>query len=67
LWPSGESGQCQFLQELKDIRDLHPGGRVVPGDFNLTVDAADKNNNNLNLRMMGKFRKLLAHLELKEL
>jgi hypothetical protein len=37
------------------------------GVFHLIVDVADKNNANLNRRMMGKFRKLLAEVELKEL
>jgi hypothetical protein len=40
---------------------------MVAGDFNLIVDAADKNNANLNRHMMGKFRKLLSEVELKEL
>jgi exonuclease III len=31
------------------------------------VDAQDKNNMNLNRHMMGKFRRLLNNLELKEL
>jgi hypothetical protein len=52
--------KCLFLQELKDIRDLHPDPWAVAGDFNLIVDAADKNNANLNRRMMGKFRHLLS-------
>jgi hypothetical protein len=65
--PHTDVDKCLFLQELKDVRDLHPGPWAVAGDFNLIVDAADKNNANLNRRMMGKFRKLLAELELKEL
>jgi hypothetical protein len=39
----------------------------VAGDFNLIVDAADKNNANLNRCMMGKFRRLLSELDLKEI
>jgi endonuclease/exonuclease/phosphatase family metal-dependent hydrolase len=39
----------------------------VVGDFNLIVDATDKNNTNLNRRMMDKFRRLLCKLDLKEL
>jgi hypothetical protein len=37
----------------------------VAGDLNLIVDAADKNNTNLNRRMMGKFRRPLSELDLK--
>jgi hypothetical protein len=55
------------LRELKDVRDLHPGLWVVAGDFKLIVDMVDKNNANLNRGMMGKFRRLLAEVELKEL
>jgi hypothetical protein len=54
-----------FLQELKDIRDLRHGPWAVVGDFNLIVDATDKNNTNLNRRMMDKFRRLLCKLDLK--
>jgi hypothetical protein len=65
--PQSDADKCLFLCELKDVRDLHPGPWVVAGDFNLIVDAADKNNANLNHHMMGKFRRLLAEVELKEL
>ncbi|KAM0913456.1 hypothetical protein ACQ4PT_012157 [Festuca glaucescens] len=65
--PQSEVDKCLFLQENMDIRDLHPGPWAVAGDFNLIVDAADKNNTNLNRRMMGKFRRLLTEMELKEL
>jgi hypothetical protein len=65
--PQSDVDKCLFLRELKEVRDLHPGPWMVAGDFNLIVDAADKNNANLNRRMMGKFRKLLSEVELKEL
>jgi hypothetical protein len=65
--PQADVDKCLFLRELKEVRDLHPGPWVVAGDFNLIVDAADKNYANLNRRMMGKFRRLLAEVELKEL
>jgi hypothetical protein len=65
--PQSDVDKCLFLQELKDVRDLHPSPWVVAGDFNLIVDAADKNNSNLNRRMMSKFWRLLAEVELKEL
>lgn len=38
----------------------------LQGIFNLIVDAANKNNNILNRHMMGRFRRLLSDLELKE-
>ena len=65
--PQSEADKRLFLQELKDVRDLHPGPWAVAGDFNLIVDAADKKNGNLNRRMMAKFRRVLAELDLKEL
>lgn len=65
--PQGDPDKVLFLQELRDIRDLHPGPWAVAGDFNLIVDAQDKSNANLNRRMMGKFHRVLGDLELKEL
>jgi exonuclease III len=59
-----DADKLLFLAELHDIRDLHLGPWAVAGDFNLIVDAQDKNNTNLNRRMMGKFCKLLSDLEL---
>jgi hypothetical protein len=35
-----------------------PGAWAVAGDFNLIVDDVDKNNPNLNRRMIDKFRRL---------
>ena len=55
-----------FLDELRTIRAACVGPWAVAGDFNLIFDAADKNNNMLNRRMMGRFRRLLNDLELKE-
>jgi hypothetical protein len=65
--PQTDVDKCLFIRELKDVWDLHPIPWVVVRDFNLIVDAVDTNNANLNQRIMGKFRKLLAEVELKEL
>jgi hypothetical protein len=65
--PQSDVDKCLFLCELKELRDLHPDPWVVVGDFNLIVDATDKKNAHLNRRMIGKFRKLLAEVEMKEL
>jgi hypothetical protein len=48
------------------IRTSFQGRWAVAGDFNLILDAVDKNNAILNRRMMGRFRRLLNDLELKE-
>jgi hypothetical protein len=40
---------------------------LVAGDFNLIYREEDKNNNNLDLAMMGRFRRWLNDLALKEI
>jgi hypothetical protein len=40
---------------------------AVLGDFNLILDAADKNNNNINRRNMARFRQAVADLELLDI
>jgi exonuclease III len=63
----GNDAKIQFLQELHDIRAACPGPWLVAGDFNLIYRDEDKNNSNLNRAMMGRFRKLINDLALKEL
>jgi hypothetical protein len=40
---------------------------LITGDFNLIYQASDKNNLNLNKRLMGKFRAAIDSCELLEL
>jgi len=40
---------------------------VILGDFNLIYKDEDKNNSNLNRAMMGRFRRLINDLSLKEI
>jgi hypothetical protein len=40
---------------------------MIIGDFNLIYQATDKNNLNLNRRLMGKFRRTLDECELIEM
>ena len=40
---------------------------MVIGDLNLTLHAADKNNNLLDRRMMGRFKRFVDDNALKEL
>uniref|UniRef100_A0ACD5YE76 Uncharacterized protein n=1 Tax=Avena sativa TaxID=4498 RepID=A0ACD5YE76_AVESA len=65
--PQNDVDKLAFLQELQDIRDLHAGPWIVAGDFNLILNPEDKNQGGLHRRMMTKFRRTLASLELKEL
>uniref|UniRef100_A0A8R7TI29 Endonuclease/exonuclease/phosphatase domain-containing protein n=1 Tax=Triticum urartu TaxID=4572 RepID=A0A8R7TI29_TRIUA len=65
--PQGNAEKVAFLHELADIRDLHAGPWVLVGDFNLIVNAENKNNAIISRRMMARFRALLNRLELKEL
>lgn len=65
--PQGNDAKIQFLQELRDIRVACPGPWMIAGDFNLIYKDEDKNNANLNRAMMGRFRKLINDLALKEL
>jgi hypothetical protein len=44
-----------FLQEIKDIRVECLGPWMLAGDFNLIYKDLDKNNNNFNRAMMGRF------------
>ena len=65
--PQGESDKILFLEELRSIRNACSGRWLVCGDFNLIYKAEDKNNNLLNRRMMGRFRRFLDEAELLEL
>jgi len=65
--PQGNEEKIQFLQELRAIRSACSGPWAVLGDFNLICKDEDKNNANLNRTMMGRFRRTLDDLALKEL
>jgi exonuclease III len=70
--PADDARKDDFLTELRTIRAaVTAAGDTVPwliiGDFNLIYQASDKNNLNLNRRMMGRFRKTLDDCELMEL
>jgi exonuclease III len=65
--PQLDNLKILFLQELQMIRNLCRGPWMIGGDFNLIYKAEDKNNGNLNKTMMGRFRRLLNELKLKEL
>jgi len=65
--PQGDAAKLQFLQELKNIPPPEHNRWLILGDFNLIYQAEDKNNSNLNQRLMGAFRATINHLKLKEI
>ena len=64
--PQGDPEKLLFLQELRDIRAACQGPWMLCGDFNLIYRDADKSSGNLNRRMMGRFRRAINDLALKE-
>ena len=64
--PTVDALKAEFLDELRALRTALPGPWAIAGDFNLIVEARDKNNANINRRSMGMFRRFINELELKE-
>mgnify|MGYP003702614651 CR=1 FL=1 len=55
-----------FLEELLVVGQLVVGAWCVVGDFNLLAADGDKNNGNVNRRLINKFRHTIDALELRE-
>ena len=53
----GEAAKLQFLQELKNIPPPVHNRWLILGDFNLIYQTEDKNNSNLNRRLMGHLKR----------
>jgi hypothetical protein len=56
-----------FIHELRLLEQAAPLEWLIMGDFNLTYNLEDKNNDRLDRRMMTRFRRALNFLELKEI
>jgi hypothetical protein len=65
--PHQEADKAAFLNELREVRSLCRGPWMLAGDFNMIYSVEDKNNDNVNRAMMGRFRPLVNDLELKEI
>lgn len=65
--PSRSVDKPSFLHHLRRLKPDDDAKWLVMGDFNLIYRARDKNNNNLNLRLMRRFRATLDHCALKEI
>jgi exonuclease III len=64
--PQEDADKIAFLHELRGIRADCEGPWMLCGDFNTIYLDDDKNNGNLDRRMMGRFRRLINDLALKE-
>lgn len=49
------------------MRAICPGPWMLAGDFNMIYCSEDKNNENVNWTMMGRFHRFVNDLELKEI
>jgi hypothetical protein len=66
--PTNDSQKPLFLHELNQLRQAKVGlPWLVCGDFNMIYQAVDKNNNRLNRRLMGQFRRFLSEGNLREI
>ena len=62
--PQSDVDKLLFLQEIMDLRTLCLLTWLVLGDFNLILNAQEKNNARLNLPMINRFRSTVDNLEL---
>jgi exonuclease III len=65
--PQGEPYKVAFIEELKLLQPFARQEWLLLGDFNLITRASDKNNTNINRRLIGKFRRARNHLHLEDI
>jgi exonuclease III len=65
--PSRRAEKASFLNHLRSLRPDNDAKWIVFGDFNLICSARDRNNRNLNLSLMRRFRQALDFCQLKEI
>lgn len=65
--PQPDADKVEFLDELRSIRQTFTGPWLISGDFNLLLEATDKNNRNINRRNMGRFKRFVDDMALVDL
>lgn len=65
--PQSNEGKIAFLHELRSVRANCTGPWMLAGDFNMIYRDEDKNNTNLNRAMMGRFRRFIDDVAVKEI
>jgi hypothetical protein len=62
--PQSDVEKMLFLEEITDLRTHCLPAWLILGDFNLILNAQEKNNARLNLPMINRFRSTIDNLEL---
>lgn len=65
--PQADMDKIAFLNELRNVQSTLSTPWMVARDFNLILDASDKNNANINRRNLGRFRRFVNEMELKDI
>jgi endonuclease/exonuclease/phosphatase family metal-dependent hydrolase len=65
--PHQDNLKQEFLQELRDVRSNCTCPWVVAGDFNQIYSLEDKNDNNINRALLGRFRRFVNDMDLNEI
>ena len=65
--PSDEDRKDDFLAEIARVAPPIGQAWLINGDFNIIYEARDKNNSNINRRIMGKFRAAIDAGGLREI
>lgn len=65
--PQPEADKIEFLDELRVVHQLAAPMWMIAGDFNLILHATDKNKSNVNRRNLGRFRRFVDELHLKDI
>lgn len=65
--PTREQEKPQFLQEIRSLAPRQGIKWIILGDFNQIYKTTDKNNSNLNINNMRRFRDTLNNCDLKEI
>jgi endonuclease/exonuclease/phosphatase family metal-dependent hydrolase len=65
--PSRRAEKESFLLHLRHLKPPDDTRWLIIGDFNLIYKASDKNNRNLSISLMSRFRRAIDHCQLKEI
>ncbi|KAF8674304.1 hypothetical protein HU200_048128 [Digitaria exilis] len=61
-----DEDKLEFLYELRTIRPNSACPWIIAGHFSLLLEATYKNKRNINIRNMGRFRRFVDDMELKD-